>query len=179
MPREYFLTTPRLGFSHWSGHDLPLATVLWGDFEITRYLGGPFSTEQIQKKLAQEISWMAAHGVQYWPIFVPTSDEFVGCCGLRPYKLDIHIYELGFHLRREFWGQRLAPEAAEAAIEYGFETIRANALFAGHHPMNEISRKVLGKLGFRYTHDEIYSPTGELHPSYLLDRVESTRAART
>jgi hypothetical protein len=32
------------------------------------------------------------------------------------------------------------------------------------------SRALLGKLGFRYTHDELYAPTGLLHPSYRLDR---------
>jgi RimJ/RimL family protein N-acetyltransferase len=179
LPREYFLKTPRLGFGRWTENDLPLASSLWGDREVTRYLGGPFSAEQIQKKLGQEISWMAAHGVQYWPIFLLANGEFAGCCGLRPYKLDEKIYELGFHLRPDFWGQGLASEAAQAAISYGFETLGASALFAGHHPENKISPKVLTKLGFRYMHDEIYPPTGELHPSYLLDRPARADTAHT
>jgi RimJ/RimL family protein N-acetyltransferase len=177
LPREYFLKTPRLGFSRWSENDLPLATQLWGDSQVTNYLGGPFSPDQIQKKLAQEISWMAARGVQYWPIFLLAGDEFAGCCGLRPYKLEEKIYELGFHLRPAFWGQGLAIEAAKAAISFGFETMGASALFAGHHPENKISPKLLLKLGFRYTHDEIYPPTGELHPSYLLLRPALTGIA--
>jgi len=179
LPREYFLKSPRLGFSRWFENDLPLATELWGDQEVTRYLGGPFSAEQIQKKLAQEISWMAAHGIQYWPIFVLESGQFVGCCGIRPYKLDQKIYELGFHLCPGCWGKGLATEAAQAAISYGFQTLGASALFAGHHPENKISPKVLAKLGFRYTHDEIYPPPGELHPSYLLDRPARADTART
>ena len=28
--------------------------------------------------------------------------------------------------------------------------------------------KIVLKLGFRHTHDELYPPTGRLHPSYLL-----------
>jgi [ribosomal protein S5]-alanine N-acetyltransferase len=170
LAREYFLKTPRLGFSRWTEKDLPLATTLWGDREVSRYLGGPFSPDQIQKRLAQEISWMAAHGLQYWPIFLLADGEFAGCCGLRPYKLDEKIYELGFHLLTAFWGRGLATEAAQASISFGFETLGASALFAGHHPENEISPRVLAKVGFRYTHDEIYPPTGELHPSYILDR---------
>jgi RimJ/RimL family protein N-acetyltransferase len=55
-------------------------------------------------------------------------------------------------------------------ISYAFETIGAKALFAGHHPENAASRRVLAKLGFRHTHDELYAPTGLLHPSYLLER---------
>ena len=29
---------------------------------------------------------------------------------------------------------------------------------------------MLHRLGFRYTHDELYPPTGLNHPSYLLKR---------
>jgi len=43
-------------------------------------------------------------------------------------------------------------------------------LFAGHHPENHASRRILSKLGFRLTHEEFYPPTGLLHPSYLLPR---------
>jgi RimJ/RimL family protein N-acetyltransferase len=46
--------------------------------------------------------------------------------------------------------------------------LAASALFAGHHPANRSSRDLLLKLGFRYTHDEYYAPTGLQHPSYLL-----------
>jgi [ribosomal protein S5]-alanine N-acetyltransferase len=169
LSRAYLFTTPRLGFACWSKSDLPLATVLWGNFEVTRYLGGPFSRDQIQEKLNQEIAWMSEHGIQYWPIFLRANDEFIGCSGLRPYNLGECIYELGFHLCPEVWGRGLATEAGRAAIAYGFDTIGAKSLFAGHHPENAVSRKVLGKLGFRYTHDEIYPVTGELHPSYLLE----------
>ena len=122
---------------------------------------------------------MAAHGLQYWPIFLLDGAEFAGCCGLRPYKLDEKIFELGFHLRHAFWGQGLGTEAAQAAISFGFETLGASALFAGHHPENKISHRVLAKFGFRYTHDEIYPPTGELHPSYLLNRPARADTART
>ncbi len=41
-------------------------------------------------------------------------------------------------------------------------------LMAGHHPKNASSQRVLEKLGFRYTHDELYPPTGLQHRSYLL-----------
>jgi ribosomal-protein-alanine N-acetyltransferase len=45
----YFLKTSRLGFRQWSIADLPLAMALWGDPEVTRFIGGPFSPDKIQK----------------------------------------------------------------------------------------------------------------------------------
>ena len=96
--------------------------------------------------------------------------EFVGCCGLRPYKLDQGIPELGFHLRPKFWGRGLAPEAATAVIAYAFNIVGAKALSAGHHSDNANSKKVLEKLGFRYSHDEFFRALGIDIPYYLLRR---------
>ena len=166
----YFMTTARLGFRAWNTSDLPLALALWGDPEVTRLIGGPFSEEQVQKKLAAEIDSMARNRVQYWPIFLLSNHEHVGCAGLRPYRPAEQIYEMGFHLRQAHWGQGLATEAASAIIGFAFEKLGAKALFAGHHPANTASRKVLEKLGFRFIGEEHYPPTGAIHPSYLLIR---------
>jgi len=90
---------------------------------------------------------------------------------LRPWRIEEKIPELGYHLRPEFWRQGLAVEAGRAAIEYGFGRLGAKAIFAGHHPENVASRKVLLKLGFRYTGDETFPETGILEPTYRLEAV--------
>ena len=164
----YFLRTRRLGFRTWAESDLELALGLWGDAEVTRLIGGPFSVERIQQRLVQEIANQTHYGIQYWPMFLLTDGEHVGCCGLKPNPSGPHVYELGFHLRKAYWGQGLAVEAARAVIEYAFEQLGAASLFAGHHPANASSRRVLIKLEFCYTHDELYPPTGLKHPSYRL-----------
>jgi [ribosomal protein S5]-alanine N-acetyltransferase len=118
---------------------------------------------------------MRSHGVQYWPIFLLATGEHVGCCGLRPYRAEEKIYEVGVHLRRAYWGQGYAGEATRTAMGYAFDTLGATALFAGHNPANEASRRVLQTLAFRYTHDEYYPPTGLDHPSYILTAEEFRR----
>jgi len=171
MARErYFLKSKRLGFRWWSRDDLPLARELWGDLEVTKFFGGPFSGEEIVRRLQVEMDRAAAHNFQYWPMHLLDGGEFVGCCGLRPYKLEERIPELGFHLLPKFWGRGLAPEAAAAVIRYAFETIGAKALSAGHHPDNANSKKVLDRLGFQYTHDEIFPALGIDIPYYILRR---------
>ena len=180
MPSDlkgYFLHTERLGFRTWTDADLDLAIGLWGDTEVTKLIGGPFSIEQIRERLTREISNMQAYRVQYWPIFLLSTAEHVGCCGLRPHQWDQKIYEIGFHLRQVYWGQGLAVEAARAVMAYAFEQLEASALFAGHHPANTASRRVMSKLGFRYTHDEYYPPTRLNHPSYLLRADEFVKRA--
>jgi len=168
----YSLKSERLGFRCWTKEDLPLARELWGDIEVTRFFGGPFSEEEIGERLEREISRMHTYRFQYWPIHLLSDNEHVGCCGLRPYRLEEGIPELGFHLRPKFWGQGLAPEAARAVIDFAFKTIGAKGLSAGHHPENVASKKVLEKLGFRYTHDEFFDVLGIEIPYYLLKRSD-------
>jgi ribosomal-protein-alanine N-acetyltransferase len=155
--------TERLFFRLWREDDMPLAQPIWGDARVTALIGGPFDAAG---RLRSEIETERARGVQYWPIFLKGSSAHAGCCGLRPHR---EIYELGFHLRPEQWGKGLATEAARAVIAHAFGVLAAPAVFAGHHPENHASRRVLLKLGFRHTHDEPYAPTGKLHASYLLD----------
>jgi [ribosomal protein S5]-alanine N-acetyltransferase len=168
-PSQYFLKTPRTGFRSWSPDDLSFAIELWGDAEVSRLIGGPFSQPQIQERLAREIACMQKYNVQYWPFFSLANNDFVGCCGLRPFKPEQRIYELGFHLRPEYWNKGLAVESASAVISYAFQFLSAASLFAGHHPENLASRHVLHKLGFQYTHDELYPATGKVHHCYLLE----------
>lgn len=177
LATTFFLTSPRLGFRSWRDDDVELAERLWGDPEVTRWIGGPMTKGEVAARLATEMATERAHGVQYWPIFLLEGGDHVGACGLRPkpracgpYRLDEGIYELGFHIRRAHWGRGYASEAARAVIAHAFTTLDAKALFAGHNPHNTDSARVLEKLGFTYTHDELYPPTGLEHPSYLRTR---------
>ena len=169
--------TERLAFRFWREEDLPLALCLWGDRAVTAMISrDPLTEAAVRERLVAEIARLEDHGIQYWPIFLRSSGEHVGCCGLRPYDPRKKIYELGVHLRSAFWGQGLATEAARAAMDFAFDKLAAASLFAGHHPQNVASRHLLEKLGFAHTHDELYPPTGLLHPSYLFTREDALRA---
>jgi RimJ/RimL family protein N-acetyltransferase len=143
---------------------------LWGDPRVTRLFDrrGALSRDQVAARLNREIATQADHGVQYWPLFETATGAHLGCAGLRPYDSPRKIFEIGFHIRPDHWRKGYAFEAARAVIVYAFERLASEALFAGHHPENAVSRHLLQKLGFAYTHDEYYPPTGCRHPSYLL-----------
>jgi [ribosomal protein S5]-alanine N-acetyltransferase len=165
---DYFLSSQRLGFRKWNRDDLPLAIELWGDPKVTGLIGGPFSPAAVQARLAQEIEQAKEFGVQYWPVFLLEDGRHAGCAGLRPYRAEQKIYELGIHLRPAFWGQGYAEELARCLVGYAFDRLQAGAVFAGHHPENAGSRRLLEKLGFSYSGDQHYIPTGLMHPTYLL-----------
>jgi ribosomal-protein-alanine N-acetyltransferase len=157
---------------------LPLALAIWGDPEVTRLVGGPFSREQVRDKLAREIANMERHKIQYWPMFLLSTGEHVGCAGLRPHATEAHSCEMGYYLRIQYWGMGLAEEAGRGIIQFAFATLGLEALFAAHHPANVGSRRVLEKLGFQYTHDKLYPPTGLMHPSYVLHPQPEARTGK-
>ncbi len=55
--------------------------------------------------------------------------------------------EIGWTLRRPFWGRGLATEAASAAVATAFERLSPNRLISLIAPANERSAAVAGRLG--------------------------------
>lgn len=145
----------------------PLATSLWGCENVARYIcaNTMFSEQEVRERLHFEITSLAKYQVQYWPIFERNTNAFIGCCGLRPL---LDSYELGCHLLKEHWHQGHATEACEQVISYAFSVMKQTQLYAGHHPDNIASKRLLKKLSFSYIGDNYYEPTGLLHPSYEL-----------
>lgn len=162
------MQSSHLGFGIWRGEDADLAAAIWGDPKVTKLTGGPFTPQQVRDRLDAEIANQRDHGLQYWPIFQLDTGQLVGCCGLRPRDGAANIFELSFQLCRDAWGQGFAGEAAGAVIAW-VANHGIPALIAGHHPDNTASARALQRLGFRYTHDELYPPTGQMEPCYRLE----------
>lgn len=169
--RGYFMKTKRIGFSKWAAGDLDLASQVWGEEDVTRFIcaDGKFTQQDIIRRLDTEIQNDKLFHIQYWPIFELDTNEIIGCCGIRPFGDEIVSYEIGVHLRKKYWGLGYAHEAVKAVVDYGFTALKADKLYAGHHPLNKASEKLLTKMGFHYIGNFFYEPTGLYHPSYELE----------
>ncbi len=170
--REYFLVSKTLAFSHWAPSDLSFAVSLWGNASVTKFidLRPHLSAQEAAKKLSVEMDRMEEHGVQYYPLFLLEGDTFIGCCGLRPGHSP-NTLELGIHLLPDYWGKGIAKEACSAVIQYAFDHLMTETIFAGHHPDNLASAALLNSLGFTSVGLEYYPPTGLMHPSYILQLI--------
>lgn len=148
----------RLTFRSWTDQDTALAEALWCDPEVTYFFGGAMTREQAHDRLHIEWDREARLGIQYWPIFLRETGEFAGCAGLRPWSMDANTVEAGVNLMRSAWGLRLGEEALRAVLAYGFDTLNLPEIVAGHGRKHENSRKLLERVGFRYTHDILWGP---------------------
>jgi len=167
-----FLETDRLRMHRWTAEDLGSATELWGDPNVTELIDGRGKLDegQVRARLEMELEYDRRTRLQYWPLILRVSGEFVGCCGLHPENAVDDTPELGFHLCHRWWGKGLAKEAAFAIVEHAFADLGIPALFAGHHPKNFASASILQSLGFSKTGSNLYPPTGLIHPSYILKK---------
>lgn len=160
--------TARLEFRRWTLADAELASSIWSDPEVMRFLGGPYTAEEVTARLEREVANDAAHGIQYWPLFTRDAGELAGCCGLKP--IEGPRFEIGFHLRPPYWGAGYGFEAARAVIAYAFGPLGMDALYAGRHPENDASARLLTKLGFTCIGTHYFARTALDHPWYELRR---------
>jgi [ribosomal protein S5]-alanine N-acetyltransferase len=140
------VSSARLTFRSWTEKDAALAEALWCDSEVTHYFGGAMTREQAHNRLDIERERENRLGVQYWPMFLRETGEFVGCAGLRQWQMDPKMIEAGVHLMRSSWGLRLGEEALRAVLAYGFETLGLPTIVAGHGIGHNNSQKLLERV---------------------------------
>ena len=73
-------------------------------------------------------------------------DTLVGGVGLS--LQENGIYNLGYWVGKQYWGQGIATEASYALLAFGFDNLRQTKIQAGYFDGNDASARVLKKLGF-------------------------------
>jgi ribosomal-protein-alanine N-acetyltransferase len=73
----------------------------------------------------------------------------IGCAGLRDIDLEHMQAELGFWIGVDWWGQGYAREAAAAVIQFGFEQLGLNRIYAHHMARNPAAGQVLLHTGMQ------------------------------
>ena len=87
-------------------------------------------------------------------IFLRESGKMIGTVGFTTINLHKNTASVGYVLNPKFWGQGLAKEALDKIIEFGFEILGFDTLFAKFIEENERSKKVLEKCGFSFYEKE-------------------------
>jgi ribosomal-protein-alanine N-acetyltransferase len=69
--------------------------------------------------------------------------SLIGSVGLRDIDPEHLQAELGFWIGREWWGKGYAGEAASAVIQFGFDSLGLNRIYAHHMARNPAAGRVL------------------------------------
>ena len=149
-PYTIILETERLLLRHQVIEDLDDLWALYCDPEITKYIpDAPRSREEAQ----EELEWHKNGHPKYpelglWATIHKETGKFIGRCGLLPWTIDdVKEVEVAYTIARDYWGQVLGTEAAQAILQYGFEKLNLSRLICLVEPENIASQNVAKKLG--------------------------------
>jgi RimJ/RimL family protein N-acetyltransferase len=133
----------------WRDCDLEPYTAMNADPEVMRYFPSLLSREQSEASLARQRSFIEQRGWGLWVLEVDGS--FAGFTGLAIPSFDapfVPCVEVGWRLRREYWGKGLAYRGALQALNYGFSILKLAEIVSFTAAVNTPSRRLMARLGF-------------------------------
>ena len=163
-----WLTTPRLALRRFTHDDLDWLTVLQGNPEVTRHVGGPLDRAGTEGLLENRIlKYYDDHpGLGIWITVERATGERLGYHLLNHIRGE-SIIQVGYVLDQPAWGKGYATEMAAALLRYGFVELGLQTIAGMTHPDNVASQQVLLKIGLhrhgeRSFADPFYAAQGPL-----------------
>ena len=142
------LETNRLILREFSPEDTDALERVLSDPETMRYYPAPYDRAGVEQWIARNRERYGNNGVGLWAMLLKSKGELIGDCGITRQEVEgEYLYEIGYHLRRDFWGQGLATEAARACRDWGFQRLKTDRLISLIRPENLASRRVAERNG--------------------------------
>lgn len=133
----------------WSENDLALDQQMLGDPEMTRYLGGPESSEQIAQRHTRKLRLPDTGAGRTFKIVLQATGEAVGSVGYWENTWrEEDIYEIGWLVLTTFQGRGIASAATVQAIAQARADGKHRFLHAFPSVENGPSNGICRKLGF-------------------------------
>jgi ribosomal-protein-alanine N-acetyltransferase len=86
-----------------------------------------------------------------WGTIHKETGQFIGRSGLLPWTIDgKHEVEVAYLLGKQYWGQGLGTEVAQAILDYGFNNLHLSRLICLIDAENLASKKVAEKIGMKF-----------------------------
>jgi 3-dehydroquinate dehydratase / shikimate dehydrogenase len=158
---EVAITTERLLLRAWRASDRPAFAALNADPRVMEWFPGTLSRERSDEMADAIAARLLEAGWGLWAVEVPGVADFIGFVGLNRADdvLGWEAVEVGWRLAAEQWGRGYAPEAARAALAFGFDTLGLDEIVSLTSVGNVKSRRVMEKLGMTYDpHDDFENP---------------------
>ncbi|WP_029272672.1 GNAT family N-acetyltransferase [Flavobacterium sp. KJJ] len=99
-------------------------------------------------------------GIGRWAVILKETNEFLGWSGIKFIKDKINnhqnLYEIGYRFIEKHWGKGYATEAGKAFVDYAFNEMKVDAIYAYADAGNENSRRILEKLGLHFVNSFEY-----------------------
>lgn len=142
------LETRRLILRQFVADDVDALARVLSDPETMRHYPAPCDRAGVEAWIARCQQRYRDDGVALWGMVLKSSGELIGDCGIIRQEVEgEHFFEIGYHLRRDLWGQGLATEAATACRDWAFANLTVDRVISLIRPENVRSRRVAERNG--------------------------------
>ncbi|QDK44845.1 N-acetyltransferase [Bdellovibrio sp. ZAP7] len=146
---NFKILTDRLELRPHRPDDVDFMVELNSDPEITRYVpDGPIDAAQASKLIASIRSQFLDRSIGRFVVIEKQTRKKLGWCGLKWIE-DIQEIDLGYRFMKSAWGKGYAREAAQACLDYGFNTLKFEKIIAQIMPANTASVALAKRLGMK------------------------------
>jgi ribosomal-protein-alanine N-acetyltransferase len=145
------------------------------DPKVHEFLGNnPIKTMDEAKQVIERIrAQYRNNGIGRWAIIDKFTQDFIGWTGLKyeqELRKEFSYYDVGYRLKKEYWGKGIATETALASLKYGFEKLDLKEISAVAQINHIASNKILKKIGLKWM--ERFDFEGEPHNWYTLRKTD-------
>lgn len=155
------------------------------DSEVHRYLGGNPVKDKAQ--IVEVIKFIRQqyidNGIGRWAIIDKKTNEFLGWTGLKfvteePVNNHINYYDIGYRIIRKHWKKGIATETAIACLDYAFNVLNVNEVYASADCDNEGSNKILQRIGLKFIETFYYEDNIKCN-WYKLEKTEFLKSKQS
>jgi RimJ/RimL family protein N-acetyltransferase len=144
----HIVQTTRLLLREFAALDADALALVLSDPETMRYYPAPYDHAGVELWIERNRQRYRDDGVGLWAMELTMTKEVIGDCGIVVQEVEgERLYEIGYHLRRDFWGQGLATESAIACRDWAFARLKIERLISLIRPENGPSRRVAERVG--------------------------------
>jgi RimJ/RimL family protein N-acetyltransferase len=123
------------------------------DIDIARWminLPHPYPEDGAIKYIEQATE-LTKKGLSYeLPIRMKSTEELVGVMAILTVDRKNRNAELGYWIAKKYWSSGFATEAGLRALEFGFEVLNLERIYAKYYPENIASSRVMEKMGMKF-----------------------------
>jgi RimJ/RimL family protein N-acetyltransferase len=164
------LATDRLLLREFALQDVEGLLAVLGDPVAMEFYPAALDRQGVEDWVARNMQRYQRDGHGLWAMVLRGSDELIGDCGCIMQEVEgKNEIEVGYHVRRDLWGNGYATEAARTSMEYAFTSLGAARVISMIRPGNKQSRRVAEKNGL--TREKIIFWRGFDHCIYTKNKI--------
>jgi [ribosomal protein S5]-alanine N-acetyltransferase len=164
---ETVIETARLRLRKFTLGDVPALHAVLGDPIAMQWYPAAFDRDGVEAWIRRNVDRYRRDGHGLWAMVLKSSDEVIGDCGCVIQEVeDKPEVEIGYHVRRDLWGNGYATEAARSCMDYAFDTLGAPRVVSMIRPENLNSRRVAEKNGLTCEKIIFWPPKGAQGSGY-------------